>query len=82
MSIDFRKRLDKNDGKTFTQKFFDPIPREPWKGFSDANKKCKIVKNDEVREVAVRRDIDIDKALGFPLAPVDLSISSADVTRR
>lgn len=92
---EFNKRLDR-DGES-TLKFFDPVKRVPWTGFGCVARKTKVSAKGKSKEVAVQRDIlgllmtisykenspiDIDKALSFPLAPVPLSLATADGIRR
>ena len=77
--------------------FFDPMKRSPWKSFTDTERKTKVTKKIESKDIKVQQDIlgllaaksqeqkasvNIDKALCYPLAPVPLSLATCDETRR
>ena len=77
--------------------FFDQVKRIEWKGFLSLNKKVKVSSKAKSKDVAVQRDIlgllaakshqqnaaiNIDRALCYPLAPVPLSMATADGARR
>jgi hypothetical protein len=95
---EFNERLNREgESSQSTRKFFDPVKRVPWKGFSGVARSTKVSAKDKSKEVTVQRDIlgllmaishrenspiDIDKALSFSLAPVPLSLATADGTRR
>ena len=93
----FNTRLDmEKDGETPC--FFDPISRLPWRSFQDNIKRTTLQNaRGQMKNVAVQRDIlgilaaksseenmpvNIDKALTYPLAPVPLSLTTPDGTRR
>lgn len=92
---EFNQRLDINDESSIA--FFDPIKRVPWRDFGNNERKTKVTAKGKSKDVTVQRDIlgilvatsykeksmiDIDKALSFPLAPVPLSLATADGMRR
>ena len=73
--------------------FYDRIPRVAWNSFNSKGTKSTIKIGGKVKNVTVQRDIlgflaaksskdqepvDIDKALCYPLAPVPLSLATAD----
>lgn len=91
----FNERLNREGESTL--KFFDPVKRVPWRGFSGVARSTKVSAKGKSKEVTVQRDIlgllmaishkenspiDFDKALSFSLAPVPLSLATADGTRR
>lgn len=93
-----RLELSDSEQVTVTASLMDPIPRSKWFSFMDAQKKIVLHREGKAtKEIRVQRDIlakltavsterkqpvDIDKALNFSLAPVPLSLATADGERR
>ena len=55
MMDDFCKRIASYEDEK--KLFFDPIKRSPWKSFSDTERKTKVTKKTESKDIKVQRDI-------------------------